>query len=93
MVHARDLRPNPTDRKLWTFAEEHSLVIVTKDADFTDRILLTDAPPPWVVQLRCGNLRARALLEFLERQWPQILILLPEHRLVLVHLDHIQALG
>lgn len=55
VVHARDLGPNPTDLELWTFAQEQSLVIVTKDADFTDRILLMDAPPPWVVQLRCGN--------------------------------------
>ncbi|MBB6018749.1 DUF5615 family PIN-like protein [Deinococcus radiopugnans] len=45
-MHARDLGDNPTDLELWTSAAEHALVIVTKDADFTDRILVLDAPPP-----------------------------------------------
>lgn len=92
MIHARDLAPNPTDLVLWTHAEGERLVIVTKDADFTDRMLAQSAPPPWVVQVRCGNLRARALREFLEDCWPRVLALLPEHRLIVVYLDRIEAL-
>lgn len=91
VVHARDLGENPTDLELWTYAEGHALVIVTKDADFTDRALLMDGPPPWVVQLHCGNLRARPMRLFLEAQWPRVLALLPQHRLIQVHLDRIQA--
>ncbi len=41
-------------------------MIVTKDADFIDRMLALDAPPPWLVRLHCGNLRARPMREFLE---------------------------
>lgn len=81
VIHARDLAPNPTDLALWTHAEREHLVIVTKDADFTDRMLAQATPPPWVVQVRCGNLRARAPREFLEGYWPRVLALLPGHRL------------
>jgi predicted nuclease of predicted toxin-antitoxin system len=48
---ATAVAPNPTDSQLWAFARERELVIVTKDADFSDRIIL-EAPPPWVVHLR-----------------------------------------
>lgn len=92
VAHARDLGPNPSDLEPWSYAERESLVIVTKAADFIDRILARDVPPPWVVQVRCGNLRARALREFLEQRWPQVVALLPEHRLILLSWDRIEAL-
>lgn len=92
VVHARDLGPNPSDLTLWAYAQANALVIVTKDADFQDRLLLSDAPPPWVVQLRCGNLRARPLRELLETCWPRVLELLAAHRLVLVYPDHLEGM-
>ncbi|MBB5233182.1 hypothetical protein [Deinococcus budaensis] len=66
---------------------------MTKTIGLTDHILLSDASPPWVVQLRCGNLRARALREFLESQWSQVLTLLPGHRLVQLYADRIKAVS
>jgi len=93
VVHARELGENPSDFALWEYAQARALVIVTKDADFQDRLLLSDAPPPWVVQLRCGNLRARSLRELLEACWPQVLALLGAHRLVLVYLDRLEGVG
>lgn len=92
VVHARDLGENPGDSVLWAYAAEHALVLVTKDADFTDRVLSQGSPPPWVVRLHCGNLRARAMRLFLEEHWPQVEALLPEHRLIQVYLDRIEAL-
>jgi len=48
----------PTDSQIWEFARKHDLVIVSKDADFSDRIIAS-SPPPRVVHLRFGNLRKR----------------------------------
>lgn len=45
-----------SDNALWDHARDHALVIVSKDADFSGRIMLA-APPPWIVHLRFGNLR------------------------------------
>ncbi|WP_353851558.1 DUF5615 family PIN-like protein [Microcystis sp. LE19-195.1E] len=65
--------------------------MVTKDADFSDRIML-DFSPPKVVHLRFGNIRKREFHQFLARIWPQIEALVIEHKLVNVYLDRIEAL-
>ena len=51
-----ELGPSASDSALWEFARQRELVIVTKDADFSARIILS-SPPPWVVHLRFGNRR------------------------------------
>ena len=48
VVHALDLGSRPTDSQLWTHALQNDLAIVTKDADFSQRIVLV-APPPRVI--------------------------------------------
>lgn len=65
-------------------------MIVTKDADFSHRVMLTE-PPPWVVHLRVGNLRRREYHQFLFRVWLQIEKLLPEHKLLAVFQDRIET--
>jgi predicted nuclease of predicted toxin-antitoxin system len=42
---------SPTDTQTWKYARREELGIVTKDADFSGRIIL-HTPPPWVVPLR-----------------------------------------
>jgi predicted nuclease of predicted toxin-antitoxin system len=49
---------NPTDSEIWNYAATHRLVIVSKDTDFSDRIIIR-TPPPWVVHLRFGSMRKR----------------------------------
>ena len=92
-VHARDLGQSLTDTQLWAYATEQKLTVLTKDADFVDRMLLTtpDQQPSGVVRLHCGNLRARDMRLFLERQLPEVFLLLNDYRLVNVYLDGIEA--
>jgi predicted nuclease of predicted toxin-antitoxin system len=49
--HARHFGGNPTDGELWELARVRHWVIITKDADFSERILVSKAPP-WIVRLR-----------------------------------------
>ena len=77
---------------MWEYARSNSLVIVSKDADFSDRILVTDSPP-WVVHLRIGNMRRNDFHTFLARVWPEIEALLPAHKLVNVYPDRIEAVS
>lgn len=90
VLHATDLGDPPTDTQLWQYAREHELVIVSKDTDFSDRMML-QSPPPWVVHLRVGNLRLAALHELLERLWPLVEARLPAHKLILLYPDRIEA--
>jgi len=88
---ANELGQSLSDSALWDHAKLHELVIVSKDADFTNRILLSN-PPPWIVHLRFGNLRKREFHALLARLWPQVETLLPKHKLVIVYADLIEAI-
>ena len=85
------LGPSASDTALWSFAAQREFVIVTKDADFSDRILVS-TPPPWVVHLRFGNLRRRDYHALLVRVWPRIEALLPANKLINVFADRIEAI-
>ena len=82
----------PTDSQIWEYARKRDLVIVSKDADFSDRII-TQSPPPRVVHLRFGNLRKREFHARLARAWPQIETLLKSHKLVNVYADRLEGIG
>jgi predicted nuclease of predicted toxin-antitoxin system len=91
-THARDLGVSVSDSMLWQHARANQLVIVSKDADFSHRIMLA-SPPPWVVHLRFGNLRGRDFHGFLARAWPSVEALLPANKLVNVYSDRIEAVS
>ncbi len=92
VIHSTDISNCPSDTVVWSYALNHCLVIVTKDSDFSDWILVA-TPPPWVVHLRIGNLRKNHFHSFIARIWPQIEALLPEHKLINVYLDKIEAVS
>jgi predicted nuclease of predicted toxin-antitoxin system len=83
---------NPSDSQVWEFARQRELVIVSKDADFSQRII-TNSPPPWVVHLRFGNLRKKEFHALLARVWPRVETLLKSHKLVNVYSDRLEAIG
>jgi predicted nuclease of predicted toxin-antitoxin system len=79
-----------TDKEIWDFARRKEYVIVSKDTDFSD-LILASQPPPWVVHLRFGNLRRCDYHRLLAQVWPRIESLLPEHKLIRVYADRIEA--
>ncbi len=83
---------NPADSQIWNYARSCDLVIVSKDTDFSDRII-TSSPPPRVVHLRFGNLRRNEYHALLARRWPQIESLLKTNKLVNVYLDRLESIG
>ena len=92
IISTSKIARQPTDSQIWEFARKHDLVIVSKDADFSDRII-TQSPPPRVVHLRFGNLRRNDFHALLARVWPQIETLLKSHKLVNVYTDRLEAIG
>ncbi|MES2661623.1 MAG: DUF5615 family PIN-like protein [Verrucomicrobiota bacterium] len=90
VTHATDLGNGISDSDIWSYARSHSLVVITKDSDFSNRIMVS-SPPPWIVHLRFGNLRRRDYHAFFSRVWPRIEQLLPANKLINVYLDRIEA--
>ncbi len=90
VIHAVDLGERLTDTELWNYAKENGLVIVSKDADFSQRIVLS-SPPPRVVHLRVGNLRRRDFSNWLQLTWPRIETFIRVNKLVSAYMGRIEA--
>jgi len=87
--HVFDHDDTWSDMEIWCYAQQHNLIIVTKDADFSDWIMLSN-PPPKVVHLRVGNMKMRDFHGFIQHVWPEIEKLVESYKLVIVHLDKIE---
>lgn len=74
------------------FARQRDLVIVSKDADFSERIIMRQ-PPPWVVHLRFGNMRRREFHALLARVWPQVEGMLKSNKLANVYANRVEGIG
>lgn len=91
VISTNVLGQSPSDTMLWEYARANSFVIVTKDTDFSNRMMLS-VPPPWVVHLRIGNMRKRNFHQFLASVWLQVESLLPANKLINVYIDRIEAI-
>jgi predicted nuclease of predicted toxin-antitoxin system len=90
-IHLRDINDEWTDAQVWHYAQEHGLTIVSKDADFSDRVLLL-GPPPRVIHIRLGNMRMRAFHQALSRLWVAACDLSERCRLVNVFEDRLEGI-
>jgi predicted nuclease of predicted toxin-antitoxin system len=74
-----------TDSEIWQRAKAENLIIMSKDVDFYDRVLLL-GPPPQVIHVSVGNCSNTRLLEILALEWDEIeLALSSGSRLILNH--------
>jgi len=89
--HMRDLGETWTDTQIWEYARERDMVIVSKDTDFSDRIVVS-SPPPRVIHIRIGNMRMRDFHGLLTRMWPQAIALSTGNRLVRIYQDRIETI-
>jgi predicted nuclease of predicted toxin-antitoxin system len=80
-----------SDTTIWRYAESNSLTIVTKDAAFSHRVLLT-AKGPNVIHIRVGNLTIAELHRYLSGIWPMICRASDRCRLVQVYRNRIESI-
>ena len=90
--HVIDIDPHMKDSAIWLYAKEHRLTIVTKDADFSDRILL-NTPPPRVIHIRLGNMKLKAFRQAIGSIWEDVRAMSDEYKLVNVYADKIEGIG
>ena len=48
-IHLKDLNDEWSDEKVWNYAKENNLTIITKDADFSVKISMAEEAPPKVI--------------------------------------------
>ena len=91
-IHAPQIAEQASDSLLWQQARENDWVVLTRDTDFFDRLLVRGTPPK-IVWVRLGNVRKNDLLRMLEDRWPAVQKLLKLHDLVEVYSDRLEALS
>lgn len=82
-IHATEIAQNASDSLIWNYAKDSNLTIVTKDFDFSDRMIGL-LPPPRIIHFRTGNLRKQDLKKLLEDKWLSIQQLSSLYKLVLI---------
>ena len=90
-LHVKDLADTMPDSQVWQYAKENDYIIVTKDADFSDRILLL-SPPPRVVHIRLGNMKLRDFHDKINSVWRQVEELINSYKLVSIFSDRIECI-
>ena len=91
-IHVIDIDPHMKDSEIWKYAKEKNLIIVTKDADFSDRVLLSN-PPPRVIHIRLGNMKIKDFHKAIGSIWQDVLDMSLEYKLVRVYKDKIEGVG
>lgn len=87
-----DINDEWSDSEIWEYAKLNGLTIVTKDADFSHRIILSE-PPPRIIHIKIGNMRLRELRAFLELIWDSTCAVSREHKLVNVFRDRVEGVA
>jgi predicted nuclease of predicted toxin-antitoxin system len=90
-IHQRDIDSRRSDSGIWEYAKQNNLIIITKDADFSDRILLLQAPPK-VIHIRLGNRRMREFHQRIVPVWEEVCRLIEHHKLIYIFDDRIEAI-
>lgn len=91
-IYQLDINAKATDDFIWDYAVENNLTIITKDSDFSDKIILTN-PPPSVIHLKFGNLKMKDFHKLINRIWNDVLKLSLTNKLVNVYLDKIEGIN
>ncbi len=89
-IHQHDIDPTRHDQQIWEFAKAENLTIITKDSDFSSRILLS-TPPPKVIHVRLGNMDMRSFHGAIGKCWAEVLETSRTHKLVIVYADRIES--
>ncbi len=91
-VHALDINPKMSDNLIWEYAKNHDLTIISKDADFSNRIMFSQ-PPPKVIHLKIGNMKLADFIAFIDTVWADICLLNETNKLVNVFKDRLEAVN
>ena len=90
-IHQKDINDESTDDQIWMYSKENNLTIITKDIDFSNKIMLSN-PPPKVIHIRFGNMKLKDFHTNISKIWDSVLEMNVNHKLVNVFIDRIEGI-
>ncbi|MCH7674808.1 DUF5615 family PIN-like protein [candidate division KSB1 bacterium] len=91
-IHANDIDDEWSDFKIWEYAKENNLTIVTKDADFSEMILPSE-PPPRIIHVKLGNMKMNQFHNAISKVWNEACELSDQYKLVRIFEDRIECIN
>ena len=91
-VHLKDINDEWTDEQIWNYAKDNNLTIVSKDSDFSNKVLYRN-PPPKVIHIKIGNLKMNEFHELISQIWLDIEEMTKNYKLVNVYRDRIEGIN
>jgi len=79
-----------TDGEIWNYAKQNDLTIISKDSDFSHRIIVS-RPPPKIIHIKIGNMKLKDFNSTIENLWARAEKISGTHKLVNVFADRIEA--
>lgn len=89
--HVVQINDELKDSEIWEYAKANNLTIVTKDADFSDMVMVND-PPPRVIHIKLGNMKMKDLHQLISKIWDDVLSLSDEFKLIRVYSNKIEGI-
>lgn len=91
-IHQKDINDEWTDEQIWDYAKKNNLTIITKDSDFSNKMMLNNSPPS-VITIKFGNLKIKPFFDVMTKVWDDVVEINASHKLVNVCIDRIEAIG
>ena len=91
-VQQMDIAPRAKDKEIWQYAIENDLIIITKDSDFSNRILLSK-PPPRVIHIRLGNMDMKTFHRIISDCWNEVIEMIQSYKLVTIYKDWLEGIS
>ncbi len=88
-IHQSDIGSDWEDEKIWQYARENNLVILTRDADFYFKCLVDSRVK--VIKFKLGNIRIRELHLFFQMYWTTITDQLDSAQLIQVSASEVKV--
>ncbi|MCF0074518.1 DUF5615 family PIN-like protein [Dyadobacter sp. CY261] len=85
-----DIERTAKDSDIWFYAKKAEMTIITKDSDFSNRILIS-SPPPRVIHFRVGNISMKSFHSLVSEVWNEVTELNQNYKLVVIFSDKIEA--
>ncbi len=79
-----------TDSEIWDYAKQNNLTIISKDSDFSHRIIVS-RPPPKIIHIKIGNMKLKDFNSTIEKLWSKAEKISETYKLVNVFIDRIEA--
>ncbi|NMH24409.1 DUF5615 family PIN-like protein [Flavobacterium solisilvae] len=90
-IFVADINLQMTDTEIWNYALKNNLIILTKDADFYSKFLLSDTFPK-IVYFKIGNCSLKQLHAYFNSNWTIIEREIQNCRFIIAKEDHIESI-